>query len=169
MSKKVVTWGAPKIASAKKTPGSYSNYQEFLAKANAIRQEQEEATSYLQKAMPGMLAILEYKMRHKEPLMVMRPLQYQTSEIPGTDSDDDGFYAVKKGNQSENVKFKDVYKTIMPGTMLMFKSLDGALNEFVFVDGTGREHSISFEARNQILTQTDIFETVKKYFESKGE
>jgi hypothetical protein len=57
----------------------------------------------------------------------------------------------------------------MPGTSLILKSLDTALQEFVFTDGTGREHSLNFCERNNLLTQTSIFEEIKNYFETKGE
>ena len=164
MSKKV-TWGPPKISSAKKTPGTYSSFQEFFQKAEGFRKEQEEANEYLRKAYPGMLALLDWKIKNGEALVVMRPLQYQTSELPGQ-GDDDGFY---KSQPSLNPKFQDVIKTLTPGTMLMFKSFDAVLQEFVFEDGQGREHAINVTDRNKLLTQTDIFETVKKYFEDKGE
>lgn len=163
---KKVTWGPPKIASAKRTPGTYGSFQELLQKANAMKAEQEEAQAYLQKAMPAMVAMLEYKLRNREPLVVMRPLRYQTSALNG--EDDDGFYAVRKSES--NPQFKDVIITIMPGTQLVLKSLDMALQEFVFVDGVGKEHALNFSERNNLMTQTSIFEEVKSYLESnKGD
>lgn len=162
MSKKV-SWGDPKIASAKRAPGTYSSFQELLQKSNAIRAEQEEAQAYLQKAMPAMIALLEYKLRNQEPLVVMRPLRYQTSAL--NTEEDDGFYK----SQAQDPKFKDVFKTIMPGTQLVLKSLDMALQEFVFVDAMGNEHALNFAERNNLLTQTSIFEEVKQFLETKGE
>lgn len=162
MSKKV-NWGPPKIGTANRAPGTYGSFQEFLQKANSFKAEQEEAQMYLAKAMPAMVALLEYKMRHQEPLVVMRPLRYQTSAL--NTEEDDGFYK----SQAQDPKFKDVVKTIMPGTQLVLKSLDMALQEFVFVDAVGTEHAINFAERNNLLTQTSIFEEVKQFLETKGE
>ena len=161
--KKVVRWDAPKISSAKRLPGAYGSYQEFLQKANVLQAEQEAAQNYLQKAMGPMVALLEYKLRHREPLVVMRPLRYQTSELDG--DQDDGFYK----SRSANPKFKDTVRTILPGTQLMLKSLDMSLQEFVFEDAMGKEHALNFSERNNLLTQTNIFEEVKSFLESKGE
>ena len=163
---KKVTWGPPKVASAKRAPGSYGSFNELLQKANAMKAEQDEAMEYLNKAMPALVALLDYKLRNGEPLIVMRPLRYQTSELEGSE-ENDGFYAVKKSDSQP--KFKDVIKMIMPGTRLMLKSLDMTLQEFVFEDGAGKEHAVNFADRNALLTQTSIFEEVKSYFETKGD
>lgn len=165
MSKKV-TWGPGKISSANRAPGTYNSFQELIQKSNAMKAEQEEAQDYLKKAMPALVAMLDYKLRNQEPLIVMRPLRYQTSEIGGSD-DNDGFYSVRKSEA--NPKFQDSIKTIMPGTRLMLKSLDMSLQEFVFEDGTGKEHALNFCERDNLLTQTNIFEEVRNYFVTKGE
>ena len=165
---KKVTWGPPKIASAKRAPGTYGSFQELLQKSNALLAEQEEAQEYLNKAMPAMVALLEYKLRNREPLVVMRPLRYQTSEIEKGDAIDDAFYNRNKDTKPLD-KFTDVVKTIMPGTQLMLKSLDMALQEFVFQDAMGNEHALNFAERNNLMTQTSIFEEVKHYLEIKGE
>jgi hypothetical protein len=164
--KKVVTWPQAKIASAKRSPGTYGSYQELLAKANGLRAEQEAAEKYLMKAMPAMVALLEYKLRHREPLVVMRPLRYQTSEIVKGDEVDQAYY---RNSSPRQEKFEDVIKTILPGTELVLKSLDMALQEFVFADAMGNEHSLNFVERNNLMTQTNIFEEVKSFLESKGE
>lgn len=166
---KKVTWGQPKIASAKQAPGTYRSFGEFLEKANALQAEQKEAEAYLMKAMPAMVALLEYKLRHQEPLVVMRPLRYQTSEIVKGDAIDDAFYKGSSQNQKVNDKFTDVVKTILPGTQLVLKSLDTALQEFVFQDAMGNEHALNFAERNNLMTQTSIFEEVKSFLETKGE
>lgn len=164
MSKKIV-WPEPKISSAKRAPGTYGSFNEFLAKADAIRFEQEKAEAFLKKAFPVMLTLLEHRMMNGEPLVVMRPLRYQTSELPG-ESEDDGFYNVRK---SDNPKFVDVIKTIFPGTQLMLKAIDTVLQEFVFVDAQEKEYALNFAERNNLMTQTDIYETAKNYMEAKGE
>ncbi len=158
---KKVSWGPPKIASAKQAPGTYRSFAELLEKSNAMRAEQEAAEAYLVKAMPAMVALLEYKLRHGEPLIVMRPLRYETSELP----ENDGFYK----SDTQKPEFKMVTKVILPGTQLMLKSLDTALNEFVFEDAMGNEHSMNFTERNNLLTQTSIYEEVRNYLETKGE
>lgn len=167
---KKVSWGAPKIASAKQAPGTYRSFRELLEKTEVIRAEQEEAQEYLVKAMPAMVALLEYKLRTKEPLFVMRPLRYQTSEIEKGDAIDDAFYNNRNNaNAKPNDKFTDVIRTILPGTQLILKTLDMSLQEFVFEDAMGNEHSLNFCERNNLLTQTSIFEEVKSFLEDKGE
>lgn len=161
MAKKV-NWGPGKYSS--QVRGGYRSFGEFFAKAEKIRKEQEEAIGYLQKAMPTMLQLLQYKLKNRTPLTVMRPLKYQTSGIPGEENEiDDGFYNVRKSTSMP--KFETISKTIMPGTQLMLKSLDPHLREFIFEDGMGKEHCISYDDRNKLLTQTDIFETVKEHLE----
>jgi hypothetical protein len=165
MSKKVV-WGQPKVSSSKRT-GKYKNVREFLKKANAIRDEQLEAQEYLMKAMPAMSKLLELRLRNGEGLMVMRPLNYMTS-VMKSEEEDDGFYNVRKSENSQG--FVDKRVTIMPGTKLMLKSLDVGLREFVFNDAMGKEHAINFDDKNLLMTQTDVFETVRNLFEAnKGE
>jgi hypothetical protein len=157
---KKVIWGQPKISSTEQKPGTYRTYREFLAKAQGLHAEQEQAQAYLLKAMPIMSALLEHNLRNREPLIVMRPLNYQTSELP----EEDGFY-----KSTSNPKFKDVMKTIMPGTQLMLKSLDMSLQEFVFEDAAGKEHAINFADKNLLLTQTQIYENTKAFLESQND
>jgi hypothetical protein len=109
---------------------------------------------------------LEYKLQAREPLVVMRPLRYQTSDIFKADAVDDAFYNNSKRNQGE-AKYTDVVKTILPGTQLMLKSLDMSLQEFVFNDAMGNEHAINFADRNALMTQTSIFEEVRNFLETK--
>jgi hypothetical protein len=161
---KKVTWGPPKITTSKQAPGTYRSYKELLEKANVMKAEQDEAQEYLKKSMPAMLALIDYKLRNREPLIVMRPLRYQTSEL--NSEEDDGFY---KSRNPQKPEFKDIIKTIMPGTRLMLKSLDLALGEFVFEDGLGKEHALNFCERNNLMTQTNVFEEVKNYLENIGE
>lgn len=168
---KKTVWGVPKIASAIQTPGTHRSMREAFEKSAILREEQDAANQYLNKAMPAMVALLEYKLRNREPLVVMRPLRYQTSEIEKGDAIDDAFYN-RRTNDKPNDKFTDVIKTILPGTSLMLKSLDMALGEFVFEDGMGNEHALNFAERNNLLTQTNIFEEVRQFLEAvetKGE
>jgi len=165
---KKVVWGEGKFTSATK-PGHYRSFTEVLEKAEVLRKEQELAQTYLVKALPAMLKLLEIRITNGEPLQVMRPLRYTSSCLKSEMEDDldKSFYNSDKS--SANDSFVTVVKTINPGTRLVLKGLDPNLREFIFQDGIGKEHSISYDERNSILTQTDIFETVKKLFESKGE
>jgi hypothetical protein len=167
---KKVVWGEGKYSSATR-PGHYRSLAEAMEKGERLRAEQEKAQSYLVKALPAMLKLLEIRMTNGEPLTVMRPLRYSTSCLKSEMEDDldKSFYNTDKNVAQGQDKFIDVVKTINPGTQIMLKALDPNLREFVFKDGMGKEHAISYDERNSILTQTDIFETVQKLFESKGE
>lgn len=164
--KKTVNWGNAHLASNLRPPGTYGSYRELLEKSQAIRAEQEQAEEYLKKANPVMVALLEYKLQAREPLVVMRPLRYQTSDIAKADEVDDAFYNRRSSSQGES-KYTDIIKTILPGTQLMLKSLDMSLQEFVFNDAMGQEHAISFADRNALMTQTSIFEEVRSFLEAK--
>lgn len=168
MSDKKVVWDAPTFTNRPRSAGTYGSYREFLEKANKLQEEQEEAQQFLQKAMPAMVALLDYKLRNQEPLIIMRPLRYQTSEIHKGDSIDDAFYNVRR-DQRPNDKFEDVVKTIMPGTQLILKSLDPALQEFIFMDGLGTEHALNFTERNNLMTQSNVFEEVRQFIEGTKE
>jgi hypothetical protein len=166
---KKVVWGEGKFGSAARKPGTYASIGEALEKSDRLRAEQEKAHSYLVKALPALLKLLEIRFTNGQPLTVMRPLRYSTSVLKSEMEDelDKSFYNSDK-NQA-NDKFIDVVKTVNPGTQLFLKSLDPNLREFVFKDGMNKEHAISYDERNSLLTQTDIFETVQKLFEGKGE
>lgn len=166
---KKVSWGPPQL----QNPNSpflkgQKTFKQVWENGMKLEAEQQAAQQYLIKAQPAMVALLEYKLRHREPLVVMRPLRYQTSEIEKGDHIDDAFYNRNK-DEKPNDKFTDVIKTILPGTQLMLKSLDMTLQEFVFEDAMGNEHAINFADRNALMTQTSIYEEVKKYLEIKGE
>lgn len=162
MSGRKVVWGEGKVQAARPA-GTYSSYREFLEKSEGIRREQEEAQAYLSKALPAMVKLLEIRFSKGEALKVMRPLRYQTSVLESSLQDDldKSFY----GNQNKADKFVNTIKTINPGSLLVLKALDPNLREFILEDGTGVEHSVSFDDRNALLTQTDIFETIRGMFE----
>jgi hypothetical protein len=79
-------------------------------------------------------------------------------------AEDDGFYQ-NSASDGRNSRFVDVEEIIYPGTQLVLKSLDAPMQEFIFEDGTGKEHALNFSYRNQLMTQTDVFETVKQLLE----
>lgn len=156
-------WKDPKIQSSVRKPGSYGSMREKFAKARIQEQEQDAANEYLKKAQVPMSTLLDMRLQERQPLIVMRPLSYVTS-VMNTEDEDDGFYNMSK---SSAPKFVDKRVTVLPGTQLLIKALDPHLQEFIFEDGTGKEHAISFAYRNALLTQTDIWETTQKYFEGK--
>lgn len=168
---KKVVWTPPSsIHNPKKQAGQYGSFKELVQKANRVREEQEQAQAYLHKAMPAMLKLLEMRLQKGEALRVMRPIRYQTSKLQSElqkSEYDDGFY--NNPNRSANDKFVDVVETVLPGTQLVLKALDPNLREFIFQDGGGKEYAIPFETRNQLMTQTDVFETVRGLFEDRGE
>jgi hypothetical protein len=157
--KKTVNWPAPKVTSAKRAAGSYGSFKEFAQKADALAQEQERAQEYLGKAFPVMLKLLEYRLRNQEPLIVMRPLRYQTSEMEKSDDP----------RSTRIGKFVDRIAVINPGTQLVLKAIDPTLQEFVFEDAQKREYALNFVERNNLMTQTDIYETVRNYLEKVQE
>jgi hypothetical protein len=165
---KKVVWGDGKYTSATR-PGQYRSYAEFAAKSNRIADEQAKAISYLQKAMHPMLTLLNIRLTNGEPLTVLRPLRYNTSMLKSQMEDDIDRSFYNNSKNPQNDKFVDVVKTINPGTQIVLKALDPTMREFIFVDLMGKEHPISYDDRNSLLTQTDIFETVQKLLESKGE
>ena len=164
--KKVVKWTEPVLQKNFVGGVKPRTFKELWDRGQKLEKEQQEAFEYMNKAMPVMVTLLEYKLMHREPLVVMRPLVYQTSDLESK-QDEDGFYNVRKSGRE---KFVDVKRTIMPWTQLLLKGLDPTLQEFIFEDGTGKEHSISYMDRDKLLTQTSIFEEIKAYFEgNKGE
>lgn len=141
----------------------------MMDKAAVLRKEQEDAQAYLMKAMPVMTVLLQHRLMNNEPLTVMRPLRYQTSELQSkVNGDDDGFYNTRK-SEIVNDRFIDVIKTITPGTQLILKSIDTMMKEFIFQDAVGNEHVLNFVEKNNLMTQTDIYEMAKNYLEGRGE
>ena len=132
---KKVTWDAPQLQN-KNSPylKNTKTFKELWKAGQELEREQAEAQDQLMKAMPAMVALLEYKLKNREPLVVMRPLRYQTSEIVKGDAIDDAFYRGNSQNQKVNDKFTDVIKTSLPGTQLILKALDTALMEFIWED-----------------------------------
>lgn len=164
---KKVVWGEPTFQSNFLGGKKPKTFKELWKAGQELEKEQQEAQAYLAKAMPAMVALLEYKLKHNEPLVVMRPLRYQTSEIQKSDEIDDAFY--RRRDDERPKKFVDVIKTIMPGTQLVLKGLDNTLEEFIFQDALGNEHALNYSERNNLMTQTNVFEEVKQFLKTKGE
>lgn len=150
---KKVSWPEPHVASRLKAPGTYGSYQELQVEMQSRQAEHEAAQQYFEKAAPVMNALFEYKLAHGEPLIVMRPFRYETSEL------------VKGGNSAS---FQSRINVIMPGTQIILKSVEQTMQQFIFADALGNEHEIGFVERKNLLTQTNVFEETKSYLESKG-
>lgn len=165
---KKVVWGEGKFT-ARARPGQFRSLAEAIANGEAVRAEQEKAQSYLHKAYPAMLKLLEIRIQNGDPLTVMRPLRYTTSCLKSELEDDldKSFYNNSKSSESD--RYVTVTKVINPGTKLILKALDPSMSEFVFVDGANNEHCVSYDERNSLLTQTDIFETIRNLMEGKRE
>lgn len=162
---KRVSWPEPKIHEPKRKAGTYGSFREMMAKTEGIRKEQEQAQEFLQKAHPYMLKLLEYRLANNHPLTVMRPFRYQTSEIQKAE-EDDGFYSNRRS--SSIPKFVDVIKVITPGTQLVLKSIDNMMQEFIFEDALNKEYCLSFSERDNMMTQTDIWETTRDFLDKQS-
>lgn len=179
MSKKVVWNTTPYQPKPQHKAGTYGSYREFMEKSNRLRAEQEKAQAYLEKAKPAMAKLLEMRLTKSQPLTVMRPLRYRASvmksELNQADDVDASFYGgvnaalASEFQKAQDATFVETIKTINPGTQIVLKSLDPHLREFVFQDALGEEHAISYDDRDALMTQTDVFETVKNLLEGKGE
>ena len=120
-----------------------------------------KAQNFLRKAFEPMRALLEVRLKNRTPLRVMRPLVYDSSVLAHQEEDDD-FYVVKK-SESALGTFVDTKIQIPVGETLLFKSLYPAMREFIFEDSKGKEHVISYDQQNLLMTQTDIYETVREF------
>lgn len=132
----------------------YTSGKDRLQKAFQVQKEQEQAENMLKKAMPAMSALLKCRLENKTPLEVRRPLVYMTSEMQKSE---------------RGASFIDTQKTVNPGTNLILKGLDPNLQEFIFEDENGNEIVLPYTAQKQLMTQTNIYEDVKKFIENKGE
>ena len=137
--------------------------QDRMEKAYAIQRQNEEATAYLQKAMLPMLELLNFRLAKGIPLVVTRDISYTVSDVEA--EEDDGFYLRKADSIGQ---FKNFRKAIPAGSSLLLKSLDSGLQEFILVDQNQKEHPISFDEKNVLLTNTDIYDDVRNFIESQG-
>lgn len=159
---KVVTWGPPQLVDpnspfAKKQ--GFSSLAEKFQAAQMERDEVEGAELFLQKARPAMLALLEIKMRNREPIYVMRPIAYEGTGFEKSYDPRDPSIVINSKPVVER-------KMLLPGNRILFKSIDPNLHLFIFEDPRGEEVEIPFNDRDLLLTKTDIYEQVKNFMES---
>jgi len=124
-------------------------------------EELEKAAETFKKYLPLMAALLEERLKKGTSLKILRRLEYTTSDLSES-VEDDGFYTVRKSEHALG-KFVDTQVEIPVGEVLIFKSLYPAMREFIFEDSKGKEHAISFDQKNKLMTCTDIYETVAEF------
>lgn len=157
---KTIDWGKtfqPKIGNAS-TGSKNPSPQEMLLKGREAHIQQSKQKEFLQKAQPALEAVLKCRMEDRTPLKVMRPLSYVTSELEKS-----------RTGEGEVVggRFIDVQKSLVPGTELIFKSIDSNLQEFIFENQRGEEVALPFTAKQQLMLQTDIYERVVNFINSQ--
>lgn len=172
MSKKVdwsqnYTPAIPDITQGKGATSKYRNMKEKFQKAYAEMEEQKEIERQYNEILPLMKSLLLVKMTNKTPLVVKRPLPYTTEALGGQEDEDDGFYAINKSAE-KLPEFQSVQKVIQPGTELTFIQLEKSMNQLWFKTDSGEEIGIYLEEQGNLMTQTDIYETVVRHL-SNGE
>ena len=128
-----------------------------------IQQNQQEL---LQKAQPLMETLLKSRLASKTPLLIVTPLSYQTNEMVTTynqmeDRVNGGW--MDDLDNPRNSFFRDVQKSIYPGTQLILKSLDPNLQEFIFEDQNGKEVVIPYAAKQQLMVNSNILNDVNEF------
>ncbi len=151
----------PDITSGKGAQSTYRNMKERFQKAHEELQVQEKIQSEFAEKLPMLKSLLAVRLSERTPLKVMRPLVYTTEALGGADEEDDGFYNMNKSQ--ENAKFQSVRKQIPVGTELTFMNLEKSLNQLWFRTNEGEEVGIYLEEQQNLMTQTDIYESVCKF------
>ena len=175
MSKKV-DWSQtykPAIPDITQAPGStskYRNMKEKFQKAYEDLAVQEKIQAEFNEKLPLLKSLLMVRMTDRTPMKVMRPLVYTTEVLSTDQEEDDGFYAMNK-SQERLPDFRSVQKVIEPGTELTFMHLEKSLNQLWFRTNEGEEVGIYLEEQTNLMTQTDIYESVVTFLngENKGE
>lgn len=146
----------------------YTSGRDMLAKAMERENEMRAAEEQLAKAYPAMEALLKTRMANKTPLVIQRPLMYVANEMVttyGQRHNPETGWMEDDLDDPRGSYFKDVRKSVEPGTQLILKSLDHNLQEFVFEDQTGEEVAIPYEAKTALMTCTNIYEDVRAFIE----
>lgn len=173
MSKKV-DWGATYKPFGTQTMGGnqpkYKSGKEYFAKAIEEQKVQESIQENFQKALPALESLLKCRLESGSPLVVMRPLTYVTSELvhqyEQTWSNERNEFV---NGESRGAQFQDVQKALRPGTELVLKSLDPNMSEFLFVDQQGNEVALPYSAKMELMTKTNIYESVIAFMNKRGE
>ena len=149
---KEVNWDMISKSVTPQKRGKYSSGKEMLAKAFEAEKQQDEAKELMNKAYPVMEQLFQIRFKNGTPLTVMRPLQYQSSEL-------------QKGYGRPT--YIDTQKVVRPGTVMTLTGVDPNLQEFIFKSDQGEEIAIPYINKNALYTQTDIYEVTKEYLEGE--
>jgi hypothetical protein len=175
--KKKIEWDAPKISSSARQPGTYGSLREKFAKCESERIEYEKMQMHKAQLLPIMSKLLEIRLLNGHELKVMRPLSFQTSEALSLVKGMDQYGYISQewvsrheinGREIEQSKFQDVVKTIPRGSVLVLKSLETPLQQFIFINkNTNEELEIAFNDAQKIMFATDLYEVSKQYLETQ--
>lgn len=149
---KTLNWDSHQKLPFSVNPGGKLGSKELMLKAQANTAKQEEIQTFMQKAGPALAALLKCRLGSGSPITVMRAFPYMSNELV-------------KSDHSEY--FKDIQKIISPGTQLILKSLDPNLQEFIFEDQNHKEVVLPYVAQEQLMTNTDIYESVINFIKQK--
>lgn len=149
---KTVDWNAIGGNSLAPKRGKFSSGKEMMAKAYEQADAMEQRMEVLAKAEPGMKAVFNYRMTHRQPMKVTKSFRYMSQEL----------------NESNyGASYKDTAKVVEAGTILTPVAIDPNLQEFVFKSQHGEEIAINFADQKAILLNTDIYDIVFNHL--KGE
>ena len=160
----------PDITQGKGASSQYRSMKEKFAKAYEDLAVQEKIQKEFNEKLPMLKSLLMVRMTDRTPLTVMRPLVYTTEILSSDQEEDDGFYAINK-SEEKMPDFRSVQKVIEPGTKMTFMHLEKSLNQLWFMTDEGQEVGIYLEEQVNLMTQTDIYESVVSFLngENKGE
>jgi hypothetical protein len=145
----------------------YRSSKEYLQKGLQVEEEQKRIQENMAKTFPALEALLKCRLENGTPLQVNRPISYVTSELKHQRAwnphEEDYTGEIQKS------WFADTRKTIRPGTVLMLKSLDPTMSEFIFTDQDGNEFAVPYTAKEALMTQTNVYEDVINFMNNRGE
>ncbi len=148
----------------------YRSGKEYFQKAQEDQAQQEEMARNFQKSLPALEALLKCKLEDRSPLSVVRPIGYVTSDLVHVrEQVEDRVNGGWKDGDVKYSQFQDVRKSVRPGTTLVLKSLDPHLQEFIFLDQDGKEVVLPYSAKMELMTKTNIYESVMAFMKKRGE
>jgi hypothetical protein len=144
---KKVTWDEPLLQNpASPYLAKGPSFRDITAKWESSRIEQEARAEFIAKAKPGMLAIMELKIRSNEAFKVLHPIQYRGSTLD-----------VQSG------RFQESMNIIHPGSEVIVKSISPQTSTWILEDNQGQEHEIAFSEQEALMFCTDVYQTVESF------
>lgn len=121
--------------------------KELFAKAHERMRKAEEAVARRAEIEPVLRENLFKHMVNRLPITVQQPINNPTETLGGLNKseEDDGFYhssPSKSAESAASVKFEETLETIPQGTVLVFKSWDKQLGQYIFKSTKGHEYAI---------------------------